>query len=101
MSPMPKLTILPQALQQINEILENVVEFTGFDMSGIRLSNEIYEKIERIAFMPLAIGRLREDGSRESFARKYRIVYDFDEQTNEVVILSVIHSSRIYPRPEN
>ncbi|WP_267463714.1 hypothetical protein [Lonepinella koalarum] len=43
---MPKLTILPQALQQINEILVNVVEFTGFDVSGIRLSDEIYEKIE-------------------------------------------------------
>ncbi len=98
---MPKLTILPQALQQINEILVNVVEFTGFDVSAIRLSDEIYEKIERITFMPLAIGRLRDDGSREAFARKYRIVYDFDEIADEVVILSVIHSSRIYPCPEN
>ncbi len=47
--------------------------------------------------MPLAMGRLRDDGSREAFARKYRIVYDFDEIADEVVILSVIHSSRIYP----
>lgn len=49
--------------------------------------------------MPLS-GRMRDDGSRECFTRLYRIVYDFDKQADEVIILAIIHSSRIYPRPE-
>lgn len=96
---MAKLSIKPQALRQLEEIIAGVIEFTGFEISGIRLQNDIFDKLEQIAFMPLS-GRNRDDGSKESFARRYRIVYDFDEQVNEVIILAIIHSSRIYPRPE-
>lgn len=96
---MAKITIKPQALRQLEEIVENVIEFTGFEISGIRLQNDILDKVEQIAFMPLS-GRAREDGSRETFTRRYRIVYDFDKQADEVIILAIIHSSRLYPRPE-
>lgn len=96
---MAKLTIKPRALRQLEEIVANVIEFTGFEVSGIRLQNDIFDKIEQIAFMPLS-GRMRDDSSRESFTRLYRIVYDFDKQADEVIILAIIHSSRIYPRPE-
>lgn len=96
---MAKLTIKPQALRQLEEIIASVIEFTGFEISGIRLQNDIFDKLEQIAFMPLS-GRSRDDSSRESFTRRYSIVYDFDEQANEVVVLAIIHSSRIYPRPE-
>lgn len=95
---MAKITIKPQALRQLEEIVENVIEFTGFEISGIRLQNDILDKVEQIAFMPLS-GRAREDGSRETFARRYRIVYDLDKQADEVIILAIIHSSRLYPRP--
>lgn len=56
-----------------------------------------FDKIEQIAFMPLS-GRAREDGTRETFVRRYRIVYDYDRQADEVIILAIIHSSRLYPR---
>lgn len=95
---MAKITIKPQALQQLAEIVANVIDFTGFEISGIRLQNDIFDKIEQIAFMPLS-GRARDDGTRESFARRYRIVYDFEQQADEVIILAIIHSSRLYPRP--
>lgn len=94
---MAKLTIKLRALRQLEEIVANVIEFTGFEVSGIRLQNDIFDKIEQIAFMPLS-GRIRDDGSRECFTRLYRIVYDFDKQADEVIILAIIHSSRIYPR---
>lgn len=96
---MAKLIILPQALRQLDEIILNVIEFTGFEITGIKLSDDIYDKIEQIAFMPKAAGRLRQDGAREAFARRYRIVYDFIENKDEVIILAIIHSSRLYPRP--
>lgn len=46
--------------------------------------------------MPSAAGRLREDGTREAFTRRYSIVYT--ELENEVWIITIIHSSRLYPR---
>ncbi|TDF43998.1 type II toxin-antitoxin system RelE/ParE family toxin [Histophilus somni] len=94
---MYKVIILPQALNQINEIIENVIEFTGYEASGIRLFEDIYDKIAQIEFMPLAVGRLRDDGTREAFVRRYRIVYEIKE--NQIFILTVIHSCRIYPHP--
>ncbi|QHB17871.1 type II toxin-antitoxin system RelE/ParE family toxin [Mannheimia pernigra] len=95
---MAKITIKPQALSQFDEIVKSVIEFTGFETSGIRLQSDIFDKIEQIAFMPLS-GRVREDGTRETFVRRYRIVYDYDRQADEVIILAIIHSSRLYPRP--
>lgn len=60
--------------------------------------NDIYEKINLIGFMPTAIGRLREDGTREAFCRGYRIVYEVIN--NNIYINFVIHSRRLYPRPD-
>ncbi|STY61519.1 Uncharacterised protein [Mannheimia haemolytica] len=34
---MAKITIKPQALSQFDEIVKSVIEFTGFETSGIRL----------------------------------------------------------------
>ncbi|WP_306291871.1 type II toxin-antitoxin system RelE/ParE family toxin [Rodentibacter trehalosifermentans] len=78
--------------------MQQVIVYTGFEMSGIRLYERIFDKIESIGFMPRAIGRLREDGSREAFIRGYRIVYE--EKDNHIFIVAVVHSSRLYPRPE-
>lgn len=97
MSKVKKVIITQKAQQDIDEIIEGIIEYTGFEVSGIRLYNELYEKFELIGFMPSGIGRLRDDGTRETFTRRYRIVYkEFDD---EVWIITVIHSSRIYPRP--
>ena len=40
---------------------------------------------------------MREDGDREAFCRAYRIVYR--EQGDNIMIVTIIHSRRIYPRP--
>ncbi|OBW91267.1 plasmid stabilization system protein [Gallibacterium genomosp. 3] len=92
---MAKSVVISQrAATDIDIILSNVIEFTGFEISGIRLFEEFSEKFDIIQFMP-EIGRLREDGTRETFARNYRIIYE--EIDNIVYILTVIHCSRLYP----
>ncbi|MCK3658763.1 plasmid stabilization system protein [Pasteurellaceae bacterium Pebbles2] len=95
---MPKTVILSlEALGDIRSCVRQVMVFTGFENSGIKLQYDLFAKIEAIGFMPSAMGRIREDGTREAFARGYRIVYK--ENTDHVLIVAVIHSSRIYPRP--
>ncbi|OOF47338.1 type II toxin-antitoxin system RelE/ParE family toxin [Rodentibacter trehalosifermentans] len=94
---MPKVIITQKAQKHIDEIIENVVEYTHSLESGLKLFNDLNDKISLIGFMPEAIGRLREDGSREAFCRGYRIVYEVIN--HHVYIHFVIHSRRIYPRP--
>lgn len=92
---MSKLYLTPQAKADIDDIIENVIEFTGFEQSGIRLYEDIFDKLELIAYMP-GIGVNRNDGTLESFVRNYRIVYKIIN--NDVYVLTVIHTRRLYPR---
>lgn len=94
---MPKIIITQKAQQHIDEIIENIVEYTNSLESGFKLFNDLNDKISLIGFMPEAIGRLRDDGTREAFCRGYRIVYEILDDS--VYINFVIHSRRIYPRP--
>ncbi|MGX2957159.1 type II toxin-antitoxin system RelE/ParE family toxin [Ursidibacter arcticus] len=92
--------ISDQALKDIDEIIENVIEFTSYTASGIKLYNEIFETLELISLLPKA-GRMRQENNalREMFARSYRIVYqEFDDV---ILIITVIHSRRLYPQPIN
>lgn len=88
----------PNALNNIRECVVQAILYTGFETAGVRLQESIFDKIEAIRFMPKAIGRLREDGTREAFVRGYRIVYE--EKDEHILILTVIHSCRLYPRPQ-
>lgn len=94
---MYNVVITQNAQHDIIHIIENVTEFTYSFISGVKLYEDIYAKIDMIAFMPQAIGRLRDDGKREAFCRGYRIVYDIIEDV--IYIQAVIHSRRLYPRP--
>ncbi|MGX3067399.1 type II toxin-antitoxin system RelE/ParE family toxin [Ursidibacter arcticus] len=70
---------------------------SGYEQSGIELYTDIFKKLDIIAFMP-TIGVARDDGTRETFIRNYRIVYD-EIFGDNVYIITVIHTRRIYPRP--
>ena len=85
------------ATDNINEILANVYEFTGFISTPEKLLAEFEKTFRLIAFMPDAIGRLCEHGEREAFCRNYRIIYRAIEET--VYIKTVVHSRRLYPQP--
>ncbi|MDO4698824.1 MAG: type II toxin-antitoxin system RelE/ParE family toxin [Pasteurellaceae bacterium] len=85
-----------RARNDIDGILDNVSEFTGFATTADKLLAEFLKTFELIAFMPNGMGRLREDGLREAFCRGYRIVYKFVDDS--VYIITIIHSRRLYPR---
>lgn len=87
--------ISASAQRDLTEIVENVVDYTGHTASGVKLFNEIYEKFDLISQLPKC-GKSREDGTREIFARSYRIVYQELDET--VQILTVIHARRLYPK---
>lgn len=89
--------ITAEAQNDIDCIIENVIDYTSFLSSGIKLFEDFQDKFDLIAYMPYAIGRAREDGKREAFCRGYRIVYSIINDT--VYINTVIHSRRLYPRP--
>ena len=94
---MHKIIVTEEAQNDINHIVENVAEFTYSFTSGLKLYEDLYAKIDMIAFMPEGVGRMRDDVMREAFCRGYRIVYAIIG--NEVQIKTVIHSRRLYPRP--
>ncbi|OOF70660.1 plasmid stabilization system protein [Rodentibacter caecimuris] len=94
---MANIIFTQEADRNLNEIVANVIEYTGYEVSGIKLANDILAKIDVIAYMPAAAGRIIQDNRREAFCRGYRIVYDI--VGNEVYIQTIIHSRRLYPRP--
>ena len=65
--------ISDEAQQDIDDIIENNVEYTSWTSTGIKLYSELYEKFELIASLPKC-GRQRFDDTREIFTRSYRIV---------------------------
>lgn len=69
-----KVIVTPKAQNEIDEILANIIEFTGYEVSGFRFHQALFDKLEAISYMPSAMGRLREDGTREAFVNRYRIV---------------------------
>ncbi|MEG9474773.1 type II toxin-antitoxin system RelE/ParE family toxin [Mannheimia sp. HC-2023] len=93
---MANLILTTQAENDIDEIIDNVVEFTGYEQSGIKLHTDIFKKLKLLEFMP-TIGITRNDGTRETFVRNYRIVYEIVEE--DIFIITIIHTRRLYPRP--
>lgn len=94
---MAKVIFTQEADKNLQEIISNIIEYTGYEASGIKLADDIFSKIDVIAYMPNAAGRLLKDNQREAFCRGYRIVYDIIE--DNVYIKTIIHSRRLYPRP--
>lgn len=93
---MLKLKFTAEAQNDLVEITTNIIEFTGFATSGMKFQDKIYEHLELISAFP-GIGRKRSDGKMETFCNGYRIVYKYND--DEVTILTIIHSRRLYPRP--
>ncbi|OOF37617.1 type II toxin-antitoxin system RelE/ParE family toxin [Rodentibacter heidelbergensis] len=93
---MANIFFTQEADRNLNEIVANVIEYTGYEITGIKLANDILAKIDVIAYMPTAAGRIIQDNRREAFCRGYRIVYDIIG--DEVYIQTIIHSRRLYPR---
>lgn len=94
---MLKWELTESAQTDLEQIVYNVIAYTGHSTTGIKLINDIVERLDNLAFMPLS-GRSRsEPNKREAFCRGYRIVYEIRDDVLSVV--AIIHTSRLYPRP--
>lgn len=94
---MAKVILSGNAQQDLRDIIANIIEYTGYENSGIKLADDIFNKIDVIAYIPEGAGRIIGENQREAFCRGYRIVYDILD--DEVHIKTIIHSRRLYPRP--
>lgn len=78
--------------------LNEIVDFIAADnlVAAINLSELLFDTAEKIGLTPY-MGRIgRVSGTRELVAHpNYILVYQL--KTNEVLILRVLHSSRMYP----
>lgn len=78
--------------------LNEIVDFIAADnpVAAINLSELLFDTAEKIGSTPY-MGRIgRVSGTRELVAHpNYILVYQL--KTNEVLILRVLHSSRMYP----
>ncbi|KAA6209291.1 type II toxin-antitoxin system RelE/ParE family toxin [Avibacterium paragallinarum] len=95
--PAKRLIVTPKADNEIKSILADVQAYTGSIPSLIKLKNAFIERFNLIASFPKA-GKRRDDGTRETFCRHYRIVYR--ESDDCIEIITVIHSRRKYPQDE-
>ncbi|OOH91227.1 hypothetical protein BMT54_02955 [Pasteurellaceae bacterium 15-036681] len=94
---MPNWIITRPAQNNLREIMTSVSYYTGYVNSGIKLYNDLTEYFDKLAFMPLGLGTDIGDGKRQAFCRGYRIIYKIID--GNVYILTIIHSSRLYPDP--
>lgn len=65
---------------------------------------EIFKAVERLVQFPKSGHRLPEFPDlpyREILVKNYRVVYRFDDELNQIIIISIIHSSRLLKRIEN
>lgn len=91
---MANLILTPQAENDIDEIIDNVVEFTGYEQSGIKLHTDIFKKLNLLEFMP-SIGIVRDDGTRETFVSNYRIVYEIQNEDIFNMIVELILKKKL------
>ena len=87
------------AKNNLKEILTGVIAYTGYVASGIRLQEEIFERLDLLSYFPESGRKRPEERHREVIVRGYRIVYKIIEEN--VAVVTIIHSSRLYPRPDN
>ncbi|ECZ6619933.1 type II toxin-antitoxin system RelE/ParE family toxin [Salmonella enterica] len=80
-------------------IIENIVQYTGYESSGLVFQEDIEKNVNLLAIFPeMGIDGTIED-TKEIFVNGYRVVYSFTEST--IFVIAVIHCKMLYPQPIN
>ena len=91
-----KIIYSSDAQKDIEDIFVNITEFTGV-FSAINVLNDVKASIELLGFMPQMGVEGYIIGTREIYPRKYRVVYEIDDEKSEIIILTILHTRRLYP----
>lgn len=85
----------PEAQRNLIEIARNIDDFVGKE-SAIKIVNYIRKSINLLAEFPnMGVSGLVKN-TREIYPKRYRVVYKTVE--DHIVILTIMHSKRLYPR---
>ncbi|EDR7001728.1 type II toxin-antitoxin system RelE/ParE family toxin [Salmonella enterica subsp. enterica serovar Java] len=83
------------SLFNMASIIENIVQYTGYESSGLVFQEDIEKNVEFLSIFPeMGVDGVVDD-TKEIFVNGYRVVYSFTEST--VFILTVIHCKMLYP----
>lgn len=91
-----KIIYSSNAQKDIEDIFVNITEFTSV-FSAINVLNDVKASIELLGFMPQMSVEGYIKGTREIYSRKYRVVYEIDDEKSEIIILTILHTRRLYP----
>lgn len=98
------LRVTENALQNINDITGYIAYIKHQPLNAIRVGDEIFKTIDRIALNPMVFRECEEIPTRTKIYRKavcmsWLIVYKI--KASEIVILGIIHSSRMMSKIRN
>ena len=88
------LIISARAKKNLAVIMNNIADYTKSPSSVSKLAKDFSHKFAQIASFPKACPSLS-DGTRQTFCRRYRIVYR--ESEHHIEIITVVHSLQKYP----
>lgn len=96
-----RITFEPAAREELEYILRWIAKDNP--RAAIAVIDRIEKRITRLALLPFTYtGRPGlVEGTRELIEWPYIIVYRIDEETAEIVIVSIVHGARDRSRPEN
>ncbi|WP_150539641.1 type II toxin-antitoxin system RelE/ParE family toxin [Actinobacillus vicugnae] len=82
-----KIVYSNRSLNNIHEIVANITAFTDSYCAIIDL----------LGYMPFMGVQGCIKGTREIYPRNYRVVYMVNDFKKEIVILTILHTRRLYP----
>ena len=85
-----------KSLDNIDDIVANITEFAG-TYSAMNVLSDIKSSIDLLAYMPLMGVQGDIKGTREIYPIQYRVVYMVNDLRKEIIILTILHTRRLYP----
>ncbi|WGE90071.1 type II toxin-antitoxin system RelE/ParE family toxin [Actinobacillus arthritidis] len=91
-----KIIYTHKSLDNIDNIVENITAFVG-NYSAMNVLSDIKSSIDLLAYMPMMGVQGYIKGTREIYPRQYRVVYMVNDLKKEIIILTILHTRRLYP----
>lgn len=91
-----KIIYTHKSLDNIDDIVVNITAFVG-NYCAMNVLSDIKSSIDLLAYMPFMGVQGDIKGTREIYPRQYRVVYPVNDLKKEIIILTILHTRRLYP----